>query len=269
MKLSGSDLAIKFGMAFDTTWKCTDVAADGTATLDQTVDRIQVSMSSPLAGNLDFDTAKTDKAPGGPMGAMLGPMVDGMLGQTIKVKISPRGEVSDIELPEKLKAAFAKQQGSANRQMGMGNAFNEKGIKEIITKSVLPLPEKAGPDESWTQTFVNEIPFVGTETSEVTYSLAGSETADGKELVKIAGKTETLFEPAENPRAELEIVEQSSDATFLFDAQAGHLIKSEGTQKSIKEISGGQELTQDMTETVKMYLGKSPAPEKEAAKDAK
>ena len=61
MKLSGSDLAIKFGMAFDTTWKCTEVAADGTATLDQTVDRIQVSMASPLAGAKRFSLNSTDR----------------------------------------------------------------------------------------------------------------------------------------------------------------------------------------------------------------
>ncbi len=41
-------------------------------------------------------------------------------------------------------------------------------------------------------------------------------------------------------------------------------MKSEGTQKAVKEISGQQEISQDMTETFKMYLGKSGAAKTDA-----
>jgi hypothetical protein len=271
MSLTGSEFTIKMGMAFDTSWKCASVEGDGTANLEQTVDRIQVGMSSPLAGDIKYDSASPEEKPAGPVWTLLGPMVEGMLGQTFKVKVSPLGQVSDIQLPEKLKAAFAAQKVGQNRQAGMGiggNAFNEKGIKELITRAVLPLPETAEKDTTWSQSFSNEIPFIGTETAETTFSLAGDETLDGKKLVKIAATTEVLFEPAENARAEMEITEQNSTATFLFDAEAGHLVKSNGTQTAVKEISGGQEVTQNITETVSMYLGKSPKTKPAEAKSA-
>jgi hypothetical protein len=262
MSLAGNEFGIQMGMTFDTTWKCAGVNDDGTANVEQTIDRIQINMASPLSGEVKYDSAGSEK-PSGPVWTLLGPMVDGMLGQTFTLKVSPTGAVSDITLPAKLKQAFDKQVVGQNRQAGMGiggNAFNEKGIKELIEKAVLPLPETADKEVTWSQSFTNEIPFLGNEIAETTYSLKGDETVDGKQLVKIAAATEILFEPAESPRAELEITEQEGTATYYFDAEAGHMIKSEGKQRAVKELSGQQEVTQDITETVKMYLGKSPAP---------
>ena len=117
---------------------------------------------------------------------------------------------------------------------------------------------------TWTQAFENVLPMLGTEFAETTFSLGGEESVDGKKLTKIDAKTELLFEPEENPRMEMEILEQEGSATAYFDNEAGHLVKSEGKQKAVKEISGQQEVSQDITETFKMYLGKSPAAEKKA-----
>jgi hypothetical protein len=190
-----------------------------------------------------------------------------MLGETFKAKISPLGAVSDIELPKKLTDALAKQEIGENRRQGFGigqSGFDEKGIKELLVRSVLPLPESAG--ESWTQSFENKVPMLGTQIAETTFSVAGSETVDGKELAKIDAKTELIFEPEENPRADLEIMEQESSATFYFDPAAGHMVKAAGTQKAQMEVSGPQELTQQITETMSMRLGKSP--DKPAQPDA-
>ncbi|MGD9723927.1 MAG: DUF6263 family protein [Pirellulales bacterium] len=265
MSLAGNEFGIQMGMAFDTTWKCKSVNDDGSANLEQTVDRIRISMASPLSGEVKYDSAG-GPAPAGPIWTLLGPMVEGMLNQTFTLRVAPNGAVSDIELPAKLKEAFAKQVVGQNRQAGMGiggNAFNEKGIKQLISQAVVPLPETAEKDVTWTQAFENEIPFLGKEIAETTYSLAGDEDVDGKKLTKISSKTEVLFEPEANPRAEMEIVEQDSSATAYFDAAAGHLVKSDGKQTTVKEISGQQEVSQNITETFKMYLGKSPAAEAE------
>ena len=68
LNLSGADITFKVDMTFDTTWKVKSVAADGSAEIEQTVDRIQINMSSPLGGNLDYDSAKPVK-PGPAWGA--------------------------------------------------------------------------------------------------------------------------------------------------------------------------------------------------------
>jgi hypothetical protein len=265
MKLAGNPIGIKMGMTFDTTWKCTGVSDDGSADLEQTINRIQISMASPLSGEIKYDS-EAGAAPSGPLGAMLGPMINGLLNQAIKLKVSPLGEVSDIELPEMLKEEFAKQREvGENRRAGLGiggNAFSEEAIEKLVEQAVMPLPETAEEGTTWTQAFENELPMLGTEFSETTFSISGDETVDGKKLLRIDATTELLFEPALEPRMEMEILEQESTATAYFDKQAGHLVKSEGTQKAVKEISGQQEISQDMTETFKMYLGKSAAAKK-------
>jgi hypothetical protein len=260
--LSGSPIGIKMGMAFDTTWNTKSVGADGTANVEQTIDRIQISMSSPLGGgDLSYDSKKTDSA-SGVIWQQIGPMVEGMLGQTFKVKISPLGRVSDIELPAKLNEAIQKQQQSPNRQAGFGiggGAFSEKGIKELIEKSVLPLPEAVpAKDVTWMQHFENVMRGMGTQMSDTTFSHSGQETQDGKQLEKITAVTELTFEPVENPMADLEITSQEGTAAFYFDAQAGRMVKASGTQVFAMEISGARELTQELKETMSMTQGKSP-----------
>ena len=158
--LSGSLIEIKSGMIFDTTWKVKSVADDGTAELEQTVDRIQIKMDSPLGGGLDYDSKK----PGSGQGQaweMIGPTIEALVGQTFTLKATSTGTVSDIKLPEKLAEHLGKQEGGGGggrrRGGGMGGmmgGFNEASIREMITRSIVPLPEKpVTPDISWTQNF--------------------------------------------------------------------------------------------------------------------
>jgi len=261
INLSGSDIAFNLQMIFDTTWKPTAVAEDGTADVELTVNRIQIAMDSPLFGRMAYDSTNP-KEPEGPIWAQMKPTMTGMLGESFKAKITSLGEVKEIALPEKLAEALKKQEIGENRRQGFGiggNSFNEKGIKELLTKSVLPLPETTGDDVTWTQSFENVMPQMGTQISETTFSVAGAEQKDGKELTKITAETEILFEPAEDPRADLEITEQSAGATYFFDTAAGRMTEASGTQELTMQITGPQEITQNVKETMTMTSGKSPA----------
>lgn len=265
--LSGSDIVFKMGMTFDTTWKVASVSDDGTADVELTADRIQVNMSSPLFGKMAYDS-KAGEEPAGPVWQQMKPVMNGMLGEAFKLKISPLGKVSDVVLPEKLKKSLAAQEIGENRRQGFGiggNPFGEEGIKELIAKSILILPESA--DGEWTQSFENAIPGLGTQSSETSFSAAGMETKDGRQLAKITSETELFFEPEENPRAELEIMAQEAKSTYYFDPAAGHLVSADGVQQVEMEISGPQEISQEIKETTSMRLGKSP--DKPAAADKK
>ncbi len=269
INLSGAEIAFTLEMIFDTTWKATAVADDGDADVALTVDRIQITMNSPLFGKMAYDST-AEKEPEGQVWQQMKPTMTAMLGQEFTVKVSPLGAIEDIQLPKKLADALAQQEIGENRRQGFGiggNSFNEKGIKELITKAMLPLPEEIGEDTNWMQTFENDIPQMGKQITETTFTVAGVEKKDGKELTKISAVTELLFEPSENPRADLEIIEQDASATIYFDGGAGHLVKSEGKQDVSMEITGPQEITQEMKEIIGMYLGKSPAkkPEEPAA----
>jgi hypothetical protein len=227
-----------------------------------------------------YDSTKPEE-PKSPVWLQMKPTMTNMLGAPFKAKISALGEVTDVTLPAKLAEALGKQEIGENRRQGFGiggNAFNEKGIKELLAKSVLPLPATSGDDVTWMQVFENELPSIGTQTSETTFSIAGKEQQDGKELTKITSETELLFEPAEDPRADLEITEQAASATYYFDAATGHMTKADGTQEMTMELTGPQEVVQTVKETMSMRQGKSPAeksvtdakaPAKEAAAEKK
>jgi hypothetical protein len=267
--LSGAEIAFTMGMTFDTSWKAESVAADGTANVLLAVDRIQVSMNSPLFGNMAYDS-KGGQEPKSPVWQQMKGVMTGMLGEPFKVKISPLGEVSDVALPQKLAKSLADQEIGENRRQGFGiggNPFGEKGIKELIARSVLILP--AGSDADWTQSFENAMPGLGMQIAETTFAAAGTESKDGRELAKVTAVTELFFEPEENPRAELEIVSQQASATYYFDPQAGHLVSADGVQQVGMEISGPQEASQEITETMSMRQGASPDQPAAADADAK
>jgi hypothetical protein len=272
LNLSGADIEFKLKMTFDTTWKVTAVAADGTASVDQSLERLQVSMDSPLAGSLEYDSAAPTKPDSPAWSMMIEPMVTGLLGQTLKWKVSPQGKVTDIEMPEKLKETFAKQSEGGNRQAGLGlggNMFSDRGLREFVEKSVAPLSDQApGKDVTWKQSFESPIPRIGTQTAETTFSFAGADKLDGKSVEKIKTVTELTFEPADDAQADLEITAQAASGTIYFDPAAGRMIKAEDTQSSTKEITGPRELTQEVKEVSTIRMGKSPAP-KPAAKEEK
>jgi hypothetical protein len=272
LNFSGADLEFTVKMVFDSSWKIKSVAKDGAASIDQTIDRVQMNMSSPLAGSIEYDS-QDSKMPDNPLWSQMEPIVTGLVGQTFSWNVTPQGKVSDIKLPEKLAEIFAKQGGGGGgRQqgaMGIGNnPFSEKGVKELIEKSVLVLPDvPPGKDVAWKQAFENPIPRIGTQTAETTFKYSGSETLDGKKVAKITSATELTFAPAEDAQADLEITKQESEATYYFDPAAGRVIKANATQMSALELSGPRDLTQELKETTTVRMGKSPA--KSEAKDAK
>jgi Family of unknown function (DUF6263) len=273
--LSGSLIEIKSGMTFDTTWKVKSVADDGTAELEQTVDRIQMKMDSPLGGGLDYDSKK----PGSGQGQaweMIGPTIEAIVGQTFTLKATATGQVSDIKLPEKLAEHLGKQAdgagGGGGRRRGGGGmggmmgGLNESSIREMITRSIVPLPEKpVSPDVNWTQNFEEKMMGAGVKKTEVTYSTSEKMSSDGHEIQKIAAKSDITFEPAEESQVDIEIEEQEGDMAIYFDVKAGRTLKAEGNQKQVIAITApNREITQEVEEKVTVRQGKS-----DDAKDSK
>jgi uncharacterized protein (UPF0333 family)/uncharacterized membrane protein YgcG len=275
MDLSGSLVEIKSGMIFDTTWKVKSVTADGTAMLEQTVDRIQMKMDSPFA-SLDYDSKKPGSG-SGQAWEMIGPTIEALVGQTFTLKATAAGQVSDITLPAKLKEQFEKQsgggggggrRGGGGGMGGMMGGFSENSVKEMITRSIVPLPEKpVAPDVNWTQSFAEEMRGAGVKKTEVTYSTSEKTTEDGHEIQKIAAKSDITFEPAEESQVDIEIEEQEGDMTIYFDVNAGRTVKAEGNQKQVIAITApNREITQEVDEKVTVRYGKSDEPAKDEKK---
>jgi hypothetical protein len=274
MDLSGSLIEIVSGMTFDTTWNIKSVAADGSAEIEQTVDRIQMKMDSPLGGALDYDSKKPGSGQG-QIWEMMGPMIESMVGGTVSLKATSTGEVSDIKLPQKVTDQLAKQQGGGGRRgsggMGMMGGLSENSIKQIITRSIVPLPEKpVSPDVNWQQSFTEEMRGAGVKKTQITYSTSEKTSEGGHEIQKIAAKTDLTFEPAEESQVDIEIEEQEGTMAIYFDVDAGRTLKSEGRQKQTIAITApNREITQEVDEKVTVRQGKSEDGKGDSAKDEK
>jgi hypothetical protein len=272
--LSGSQIEFNSGMTFDTSWKIKSVDSDGSAVVEQTLDRIQLKMDSPLGGGLNYDS----KVPGsgeGQVWEMMGPMFEAMVGQTFSMKVSPIGKVTDIKIPEKIAAQLAKAAANPGRRNPLGAmggmGLSEASIKEMLERSFVLLPEKAvAADVTWKQNFEEAMKGAGVKKTEITYSTTESETADGHKVQKIAAKTELTFEPEENPMADIEIDDQEGTATIAFDVDAGRTVKLDGKQKQTMVIaSPNREISVEQNEKTTVRQGKSPDPKPADAKDEK
>ena len=275
LDLSGSLIEFNSGMTFDTTWKVKKVSDDGTAELEQTLDRIQLKMDSPLGGGLDYDS----KVPGSGQGQiwdMMGPMFEAMVGQTFSMKVSPAGKVTDIKMPEKIAEQLAKAATGGGRRgnplgaMG-GMGLTEASFKEMLERGFVALPEKpVAPDVTWKQSFENVMKGAGVQKTEITYSTAETETADGHTVQKISAKTELTFEPEENPMTDIEIDEQEGLSTIYFDVDAGRTLKVDGKQRQVMAITApNREITVEQNEKVTVRQGKSPDPKPSEKKEEK
>lgn len=265
----GVELEIKTLQIMDLTWTVKAVGSDGTAELTQTVDRMQMKLSTPFTGDFEYDS-KNETPPEGQVWQMLGPFMEGMLGQEFTMKISPAGVVSDIVLPAKLTEAMAAQGegGGGGRGMMMGGGFSEESIKELVARAVINFPAGAvsGP---WEQKVETKMGPLGTQVTTISYKLDGEGEAAGTKCDKIAMTTELTLEPAaeaegeeseDAPDIEMEITEQEGSGSVLFDSAAGRTLQADTVQTMTMEGDFmGNEFIQERELVTLMVMGTSDA----------
>jgi len=279
----GVEFEIQMKQIMDLSWNVKSVASDGTAEITQTIDRVQLKMNTPFTGDFAYDS-KSEEEPEGQIWQMLGPFMEGMIGQEFTMKVASNGEVSDITLPEKLQEVIKEQAeagegGGGGRSMMMGGGFSEAMIKELISRAVTRLP--AGSDDKWVQEIKTEMGPLGTQVTEVEYAYSGAEKFPmeeyaslaklGKNLEKIGIATKISMEAAEEEGdldIEMELTEQEGSGTIYFDADAGRAVFSKLDQKMTMEGDFmGNEFVRDNTAEVVMAMGtsddlpKEPEPE--------
>lgn len=274
---NGIEIDVALKQIMDTTWTVKSVAGDGTAEIAMKVDRVQLLMNTPFTGEVAYDSNKPDEKPPAELWDRLGKPLEAMVGGEFALKVSPRGQVTDLTLPESLKAALEEQaQGGGGGQMMMmgGSMLSENTIRQTIEQAVLLFPESAS-EKSWKRQFENKMGPIGTQKIDVTYESSGKEDYEGKSLEKIASKTEVTFEPNENADidAEFEITEQEGVGAILFDSAAGKTTFSTNTQKiTLEGDFQGNEFAQEITLNLVLKAGKSedlPKDEEEKADEEK
>jgi hypothetical protein len=248
MSVAGKDIAMAMNQNIGMTWKVLEVDASGKARISQKMDRIKMTMEGPAPiGKMEYDS-KDSKEPEGPIGKMLGPVFNALAGAEFTVSMDPRGELSDVKLPEKLADTLKNVAGQAP---GMGDMFSPDGLKRMINQGGLVLPEKAvTKGDTWTQKIENKMPF-GTMKVVNTLTYEGTD----QDLQRIQLKPAISLDP--DPAAPINLKVKGADGKGMakFDNTAGRLVEMNLVQNMDMAIgAGGQDITQNIRTTTVLKL---------------
>jgi hypothetical protein len=230
---------VKVSQIMDMTWEVTDVAADGSATLSQTIDRVRMEMTLPQAGQppMKYDSQQESKAPGT---ETLAKIFDAMIGKPFIMKVSPLGKVSDMQAPDGMVQAF--------KNMPAGGMFSEDGLKQMIGQSMMPLPEEAvAVGKTWDQSAEMETPPFGKQVTTTQYKFGGEEEVDGKKFDKIDVAMDVKLEPSEDAQAKIKLAGNDASGVIYWDTAAGQPADSRVNSKMKFEITVG---TNSLEQTV-------------------
>jgi hypothetical protein len=214
------------------------VNADGSAKAEQTIERVQMKLAFPGQA-IEYDT-DSEEQPQDPTTRTIAENVNRMVGEAISMTISPRGEMSDIKIPEKIKQA---------QQAPGAPAGGDSQIEQMFKQSGLRLPaEEISKGHEWSQDMEITLAY-GTMKITTNYAYQGK-NAQG--LHQIDAMMDIDLEAVENAPIAVTATAKEASGTFLFDNEAGRLTESQ--VKQVLDIEIGGTATQTITTLVNMTL---------------
>ena len=122
MEVNGQPIETEALITVDTTLEGQRVDADaGHRELSATIDRMQMQMTVPMMGKVQFDSKNPEASASSPMAAQLAPVLS-MVEEPFKLVVTDRGEVVEMDLPADLP---------------------EMGFAEMLESSITMFPEEA------------------------------------------------------------------------------------------------------------------------------
>lgn len=214
MKVADMPVGSKMSQRMDMTWEVKKVSEDGTAVMEQTIDRVRVeivpAMADPTPIKYDSQSKEPEKG-----AEMLAPMFKSMVGQPFSLTVSPLGEVKEIKLPPEMMAAMQK----ANPAMGA--MFSEDSMKQMIGRSMFSFPPEVEPGQKWDATLDMPNPLLGKQIVTTNYKYVGPEDHDGAKVEKIDVDVEMKFDTKPGGQAQVTLKDQSGKGVIYFDNEQG------------------------------------------------
>jgi hypothetical protein len=151
----------------DIKWKVLEVDEQGTATITVQIAAMSMLASGPDGQQVRFDSESTEEPQG--YAAILRPLGKRLSESEVQMKMSARGEVTDIKLPDELSEAVKSVPG--------GKKFAEDGgVTSFESLARLGAPRLLPEDEitaetSWNEKREIELPVLGKVASEFVYTV--------------------------------------------------------------------------------------------------
>ena len=216
-------------------WADWDVVgeSDGIADIESTIRRMKIDTDA--MGNKSIVDTEGEIAEGpGSVEAM--EMVLPMIDETITMKVSERGKMEEIKMPEAIGDAVDSMLGAQTQQM----------LKASMENSLLEFPETAlEVGKGWDKTINTPSP-IGEMKIVTSYIYQGETTKDGLTLHQFDVDIKMDFGDSKM----IAIDSQDTTGAIYFDENAGRIHSSEVNQKVEMTVeAGGQSIKQTLNQT--------------------
>ena len=243
-------------------WNVTAVSPDGVATIDQTIQRIVMTLHAPQVGELragqeaqatkivaDTDLAEADTKVARNMLKQIKPLINA----NFTVTMQPNGAIdSVVASPETLETIR-----NAPGSMQMRELLTPEGLKQIFGQSIIVLPKSEfKADETWTGTR-EATTDLGAFTISDQFTFAGDSEFEGETLTTISVSSESTLTPKPDSDP-VEFTGTSGTGKIYFDPAAKIFVASEfrneyKTSKPVRETA----INTNTISTAKMRIKKN------------
>jgi hypothetical protein len=227
MTLGGNDFTTKSSHIFDMTWKVIGVGSDGKAKVAQTLDRIRWVQEGPQ-GTFEFDSKKAEE-PTDSFGKVMVPLFKAMVGAELQVAMTPQGEVSDVQLPQKVVDALKNMPGGKLVQETLKDFTGPGGLR--LSKD----PVKPG--ASWNTNVKMKMAPVGELVMDTKYTYDGKGEGDRKNLERITLQPTLAADVAPGSPDKVKFTKQEGKGSAYFDNKKGRLVETSLVLKMELEVS--------------------------------
>jgi hypothetical protein len=227
-------------LMFVLTWDVKTVAADGSAEVAMTVDRVRVNVSTGGA-EVGFDSRDARPGDASTPRSPLAAVYSAAVGRVYHLRLDARGRVAEARVPAAVTEAV--QGSSFGAVADGGSLLSERGVKNLFAQVFPTLPDQAvAKGAAWSQ--VVEVP-----TSPLGLNLTFRQTvADlGTNSARIEATIETALRPEANLPFRVDMVDQSGLAAYAVDTAAGRFTSSTIRQEvDLVVVQDGRETGQSV-----------------------
>jgi hypothetical protein len=197
----------------DIKWKVLEVDKQGTATITVQIAAMSMLASGPDGQEVRFDSESTDEPQG--YAAILRPLGKRLSESEVQLKMSPRGEVTDVKLPEELSDAVKSVPGGKKFAIDGGMSSFES-LARLGAPRLWP-SEEVTAETSWNEKREIELPVLGKVDSEFVYTVEEPISEDRVAIDQV------LKLDASKVAADLrmKIINQESAGTIDFNVAEG------------------------------------------------
>jgi len=241
-QISGKQIEVAFDQTIESTQQVTELTQDGGAKIEQTIDRVSMTITRPAGTEITFDSAAEGEPSAG--AKPLAAVAEALKAAKFEFQMSPRGEITAVALPSDLHANLSQDPATAD----FAKLFDAEMFKRLLVQGAPTFPEdplvpqgQAGGESSWRKTFIVDNPNFGKQALQVIYTYLGeSKTEQGDTVHSVAFRMRTAFRPAAGSTTTIAVNQQQTTGKMLFNNLLGRLHSSQLSQSLELQVTSGE-----------------------------